>query len=302
MAYRRQSDMKKKFRVFCLYGVFIVLIGFLATCKVKTEPPLWGDVNTGLTLTYRLPVDQPFKYKISSETNQIVEMMGSEMKTVSKSNIDFSVNTKEIQEKDLFMEVTIGDVKIEVKSAMAGNMTPDTSSMKGKTFTMKLSSLGEESDFKRTESLKYSMGMAGERNLQSTFRDIFPNLPDKPLKTGDTWDHKGDTTTKEGAINIHAISETVNTFAGLEVVDGIECAKITAKTSATFEGKGKQMGSDLVIKGESKSNSTWYFDYKTGVFVKRTSISSSLGSVKVVAQNMDLPMKTESKSEVILVK
>jgi hypothetical protein len=191
-------------------------------------------------------------------------------------------------------------MKIEASGGMVGNLTPDLGSIIGKSFDLDLSPAGKELGFFGTESLKYSMGFGGDRNIESSFKTIFPDLSDKPVKIGETWTSKSDITEKAGGLSVRVVTETVNTLVGLETVNGMECAKIEAKISGTISGEGQQMGTDLTLKAEIKGSSTWYFAYKTGVFVKQTAHTTSEGSVEVSAQNMTLPMKTESNAEIKL--
>ena len=139
-------------------------------------------------------------------------------------------------------------------------------------------------------------------NSKSSFNTLFPDLSDKPVKIGESWTTKATITEKAGEITIKVDMEVINTLAGLETVNGMECVKILAKTTGTVNGEGQQMGQDLTFKGEIAGSSTWYFAYKEGVFVKSTGKATSKGSVEVSAQNMTLPLTTESKSEISLIK
>jgi hypothetical protein len=276
----------------------ILAIALLAGCAVKKN--IWGDPKSGLNLTYRMEENQILKYQISSEEIQELDMMGQTMETKSISGIQFSLQSKGLKEKNLMLGITVDTMKLNVRGGMAGDISPDLGAIIGKSFQMSLSPLGKEAGFSGTEALQYQLGPSGKRNIDSSFKNIFPDLADKPVKIGDTWTTKDDVTEKEGNIDIHAITESVNTLQGLETVNGLECVKIEAKITGTFDGKGVQMGSKFTFKGNLKGTSTWYFAYKKGIFVSMKSDTTSKGSVEVSAQGMTIPMKTESRAEINL--
>lgn len=279
---------------------FIVIV--MTSCAVKAKKNIWGDPKTGLILTYRMPEGQAFQYQTSSEQTEKVEMMGQTMETVSKSTSKFTAQNKGLKEGNFLLGITVNDMKIDVKRGMLGNISPDMKAITGKSFELTLSPLGKEIEISGTESLQYSLGMAGNRNIKSSFRTIFPDLSDRPVKTGDNWTTKADFTEESGTLTIRIAIESVNTLQGLETINGLECVKIEAKITGTINGKGQQMGSDISIKSDIKGASTWFFAYKEGVFVKMTTETTSKGTAEVSARNMTIPLSTESKSEIDLIK
>lgn len=276
----------------------IIAIALLAGCAVKKG--IWGDPKSGLNLTYRMEDNQILKYQISSEEIQTLDMMGQTMKTISKSGMQFSMQSKGLKEENLLLGITVDTMNVNVSGGMAGNITPDLGGITGKSFQMTLSPLGKEGGFSGTEALQYQLGPSGKRNIESSFKNIFPDLADKPVKIGDTWTNKDDVTEKEGNVDVHAITESVNTLKGLETVNGLECVKIETRITGTFNGKGEQMGNKFTFEGNIKGTSTRYFAYKKGIFVGLKSDTTSEGTVEVSAQGMTIPMKTESKTEINL--
>jgi hypothetical protein len=285
-------------RLLIVLGLLII-VG-LTGCAVKMN--IWGDPKTGLILIYRIPEGRVFQYQTSSEETEKLEMMGQTMKNKTKTSSTFSVQAMRHNEKNLKLRITLDDMMIRINSSMIGNITPDLSPVIGKSFDMILSPQGKELDFFGTESLQYKVGSSGKRNIESSFNTIFPDLAGKPVKIGDIWKTKNETTEKAGGLDVHVIIENLNTFKGLETIYGLECSRIETKITGTFEGKGKQMGANITFKGNIKGVSTWYFAYKQGIFVKIKTDSTSEGTVLVTAQNMTIPMSIESKSEIYMVK
>jgi hypothetical protein len=63
------------------------------------------------------------------------------------------------------------------------------------------------------------------------------------------------------------------------------------------------MGADMTFEGDLEGESTWYFDYKKGIFIKSISEGIMEGTVAVSGQtNMTIPISQESQSETRLVK
>jgi hypothetical protein len=276
----------------------IIAVVLLAGCAVKKE--IWGDPESGLNLTYRMEENQILKYQVSSEDIQKLDMMGQTMETKSTSGIQFSMQFKGLKENNLLLGITVDTMKVDVSGGMAGNISPDLGAIIGKSFQMTLSPLGKEGGFSGTEELQYQLGQSRKRNIDSSFKNIFPDLADKPVKINDTWTGKEDTTEKAGNVDIHSITESVNTLRGLETVNGLECVKIEVKITGTFDGTGEQMGNKFTFKGKINGTSTWYFAYKKGIFVSLKSNTTAEGTIEVKAAGMSIPMKTESKAEINL--
>jgi hypothetical protein len=281
-------------------SVFLVFC-FLAGCAVK-KGDLWGDPKTGLILQYRMPDDQILKYQSSGEVNQNMEIMGQSVDVEINSASVFSAKSKGLKGDNHQLGITIDSMSTDIIS-MQGELSPDMSTVIGKSFDMTLSPLGKELELSGAESIKYDLGAEGKRSISSDFQAVFPDLADRPVKIGDTWTST-DTITEKSENNESIIHlESVNTLKGFETVDGMECVKITVELTGTSEGKGEQQGMDLISEAEVKGTATWYFAYKEGIFVKMISTVSSEGTITVSGpQNMSIPMTLEMKGEVKLVK
>lgn len=286
----------------CLVCVPVILIvGMMAGCAAKTAN-LWGDPKTGLILQYRMQDNQVLKYQSTGEQTQSVEVMGQSMDTETNSSNAILVVSKGLKEGNFLLGVTIDSMNIDVSSTQ-GNLSPDMSSVVGKSFEIVLSPLGKELELSGTESIKYSMGQAGERSVDSNFQTIFPDMAGKPVKFGDTWISTDTVTEKSSMGEIILNFESVNTLDSFETVDGWECIKVTAEVTGTLGGKGEQMGAEMTFKGDIKGTETWYFAYKQGVFVKGTILASTDATITVSGvQSMTIPMKQETKMETKLVK
>jgi hypothetical protein len=291
---------KDTFKTWIVFLPVIIAIFILAGCAAKL--PIWGNPQTGLILQYRMAEDLALKYQLTIEQAQDVEVMGQQMKTETKGEIAFTVKSKGLKENNQQLGITIDSMKIKINSPQ-GELTPDMTTVEGKSFDMIMSRLGKELDLSGAESIQYDLGQAGKRDVASNFQAIFPDLADKPIKVGDTWTSKDTITEKVGNGEIKISLESLNTLAGFEIVDGLECAKITAKIAGTLEGGGEQMGADLTFKGEIEGSETWYFAYKEGLFVNQKADVSTKGTVSVRGpQEISIPMAQNMRIETKLVK
>jgi hypothetical protein len=292
-----KQDLKRRLALIPI----VIVIGLLAGCAAKTADP-WGDPTTGLILQYRMTEGQVLKYLVSGEQTQNMEVMGQSIDTQSSSESGFSVKSKGLQEGNLILGVTIDSMSINISSPQ-GDLSPDMSTVLGKSFDMTLSPLGKELDVSGAESIKYDMGAAGTRSIESNFQATFPDLAGKPVKIGDAWASTETITEKTDEIEVRINFESVNTLEGFETVDGLECVKVTADITGTVQGKGEQMGMQLAIEGEVQGKGTWYFAYKEGIFVKDTFNFSSDSTITTSgAQAMTIPVNQETRMETKLVK
>jgi hypothetical protein len=275
-------------------------ICILAGCAAKL--PIWGDPQTGLILQYRMAEDQMQKYQLTIKQTQDAEVMGQQMKTENKIKIAFTAKSKGLKENNQQLGITIDSMSININGPQ-GELSPDMSTVEGKSFDMTVSGLGKELDLSGAESIQYDLGQAGKRDLASNFQAMFPDLADKPVKIGDTWTSKDAITEKVGNGEIKISLESLNTLVGFETVDGLECAKITAKITGTLEGGGEQMGADLAFKGEIEGTETWHFAYKEGFFVNLIADVLTKGTVSVRGpQEISIPMVQNMRIETKLIK
>jgi hypothetical protein len=228
-----------------------------------------------------------------------MEVMGQAMDTHTTGTNTFTFKAAGSKDKNFLLGVKIDDVAVTVTSSAQGDLSPDMTSVKGKSFDMVLSPLGLEVDVTGAEAISYDM--SGEtRNLGSAFKTFFPDLAGKPVKIGESWPSSSSIEEKTGSMNIRVDLQNVNTLAGFETVDGLECAKISSDVTGTISGTGSQGGADMTFSGTSKGKDVWYFAVKEGIYVKGTTESTTQMSIDISAAGMTIPMNMTSKSEVKL--
>ncbi len=291
---------KNPFIRFTSLGI-IVLSLTLAGCA--TTKPMWGDPETGLILKYNIAQDQVLNYKNISDTNQTTEMMGQSMKSSTKFAMDYNIKGTGVDDQNnLLTQVSINDFSINT-SSMQGDMALNTSALKGKSFGVSFSPKGKETEFIGIDDLpKIDFGQmsGGERSVNQYFLEILPDLSDDPLKVGGTWTNQKEYKIEQGPIDMTVKGESTSVLEGLETIKGMECVRIKTQGKSTLEGSGNMMGTDLVIKGDINSTSTWYFAYKKGLFIKASVDEDS--DIKIEAGAMgEIPQVSKTKIEIDLV-
>lgn len=283
---------KHQIRVIAVIGL-IAVISLLIGCAAQKN--IWGDPKSGLILQYRQGENPAVRYKLSNQIHTNMEVMGQTMNTKMLTSIVFMMTPVGEEKNALTYRVGLDSVQMKMGSPM-GEMSPDVSSIVGAGFDMKLSPSGKELDLSGAEALKYSLGQGGERNISSEFKTLFPDLPGRPVKIGDTWTTYDTLQIKDENTDMKLYFENLNTLKGFETVNGMECVKIVADVKGSMGGNGYQNGADLKFSGDIKATDTWYFAYKKGVLVKTGSEGTINSNIAVSGpQDMNIPMKMQTQ-------
>ncbi len=266
---------------------------------VKAPAAPQGQASLGV-LEYKMPAGQVLKYQDKSEMRQVSDLMGESVESLIASTGTYSFQAKGPKERNFLLGVTIDDMGMTI-TARGRDMSPDLKPVKGKSFDMVLSPLGTEVDVSGAEAIAYELA-GNTRNIATIFKVFFPDLPDKAVKIGDSWPSSYVIEEKSGPTSMRMEFQSLNTLEGWETVDGMECARITAKVTGTISGTGKQQGMDMSTDGTSKGKDVWYFAVKEGIFVKATSeLTTEVTTSLTGAQSMTIPTTQTRTNEVKLV-
>lgn len=276
-----------------------------AACAAKTVTtgaavPAAPAAPAGIVLEYKMPAGRALTYSNNEEMGQVMDVMGQTIDAHTKSGATFTFVAKGKKDQNLLLGVTVDDMSMSI-TGPTGDQSPDLSGVKGKSFDMIVSPLGTEIDVSGAEAITYpSPNGTGTSNLAPGFKLFFPDLPGRPLKVGDTWTTSAATDDTSGGMNVKLGFEYVNTFEGLETVDGRECARIRSPYTSTISGTGNQQGMDMVMTGTGKGTDVWYFAIKEGVYVQATSEGTYEMSISVSAAGMTIPLTQTRKGDLKL--
>lgn len=285
--------LAKRARIGLALAALLVLAGIAADRPAPQEP---------VTLAYQFPADKALSYQEKGTQTQSMDIMGQSMVTTSVSSMDFTVKLKGMKGQDFELGVVIDAAKSDVDTPQ-GPMSPDMSTVVGKGFDLVVGRLGKEIDFSGAQALKV-MTPNGERDISSSFQAFFPDLPDKPVKVGDTWPSEDTVIQKEGGTGettVHSVHQ--NTLDGFETVDGYECARIKVVSTGTVSGNLEQQGMGLTLAIKTEAKGTFYFAVKEGFYVKSEVKGSLSGTVEVGAPaNMSIGVTGETTGQTTLIK
>jgi hypothetical protein len=277
----------------------------LAICALAgfamQKPDAGKGPDTAVTLAYQFSEGKTVAYRQTSTENQNVEAMGQQVASQTISAIEFSAKQKGSKDGQFTLGVTINAFKVNV-DGQQGSYSADTSADVGKSFDMVLSSLGKEIDTSGASAIQYELGPNGKRDLTGNFQTFFPDLPERPVKIGDSWPSEDKVTEKVGSNEIHITAKNVHTIDGFETVDGFDCVRIKTVAKGTMAGDIDQGGVGLSINATIEGTDTWYFAIKEGIFVKLDSKGILAGSIAVgEPANMTLPLTGDTHTEVRLI-
>ena len=291
--------MNKK--TFIHSAIFILSIILIFSCAGK-KAGFWGSAEDGFNLVYRQDVGSEFLINYNSNMEQIFDIMGNEQVTSISGINEYKVKTTAFdQEKGSTLDVVYNKFTSETESPM-GTMTPDFSPVIGKKAGLVLGFNGVTSDFTGFDALPEidlpTGEKSGEREYLFNIRYLFPLLPEKPVKFGDTWQVKQEV---EVPLGSGGMNMTANyTYKQIEEVnmDGVECLKIEGTFKQTGEGEGESAQGPFTIEGEGDGKDILYFAFKKGMFLKYETTSTFEGSVGAAGMSFPLTFKIDDKTNI----
>jgi len=252
-------------------------------------------------LEYNYPQDKTVKYLSKTKMKQIMDIQGMVMEASIVSIAGCSIKSTGIEAGNLKLTVMIDTMAqtIESPNGYSGGAITDAI---GKSFNMILSASGKELDLTNANELVFDIPGSGKGNATQTFADFFPDMPVKKVKPGYKWTSTDSVNAVAPSMTTISFTEAENTFAGVETIDGIDCAKITSILSGTHSIKTETQGMDVKTNGKFTGTSVVYFAVSEGYFVKQTSESKLEGTLDLTyPQEMSMPLTMEisSVSEVV---
>jgi hypothetical protein len=242
-----------------------IAVGLLAGCAGTQDP--WGDPESGLIMTYRMPEAQTLKYTVAFDQTHTLTAMGQERSFGNGRTFDFSTESAGSADENLHMTITIDAMTLMLGTAQGMNEL-DVQKIREQSFDLTVSPRGEVLDTGTAAEVTYFLGGAGEQGIDADFGDFFPGLPEGPVKVGDTWSYEGGIPGNSFNPETSIRMTSVNTFEGLETIDGLECAKITATFTGELVTEGDSSPGTAISGGPVEGSGVWYFAYKEGFLVK----------------------------------
>jgi hypothetical protein len=237
----------------------VVVLLFSCGCANKAAIETAKPVESVLLKAKFVPGDTTL-YKQSTVSNMTMEMRG-----VSQA-IDMNIETELLYVVKDTGEVTKMDIvfnKVESSVKVGDNVSKskEANTLQGQTITLNMDRKGKVSKIEGLEGIDYFRKSIGKPEQQ--FGSQFDFLPDKEVKTNDSWKVESD------------IQKTTYTFAGVENREGFECAKISIKGELNIDKPLEMQGvkAKISLKGTFTGNN--WFAIKEGKLIE-SKISTSM--------------------------
>lgn len=267
-----------------------IIITLFAGSTVYAQKKSDGAIPKGsVKLEYNYPADKSFKYVTDTKIVQNMDVNGQSMLVNISMYMGCEIKSAGKQGENLKLEIKIDTMaqNIESPQGTAGGPIND---VKGKVFSMIISPAGEAMDLTEASKIVYTIEGSGESNLSQEFLNYFPSLPKVAVKPGDTWVSNDTIDTKTQNNTIWMPVESSNKFEGIENIDGIDCAKISATLSGSRKMTTQSQGMDILTNGPFTGTLVLLFAVKEGYLIKETVTTKMTGNVEIPSQNMSFPV------------
>lgn len=276
-----------------LLTLFMPNVGAQAT---KPQQAAGGSV----VLAYNPPVNKELTYQLSTSVTQMMDVEGQSMTILINNNLGYRTKMTEKKNNNLNLVVTVESLNMNI-DAMGSSTGREITEVKGKSFNMLVSGTGKVVDASEASRLEYSVEGQGNVNLGETFRSIFPLMPGKSMKPGETWTMPDTLRNQTAEAKVLQITEVSGKYEGNETVNGIVCAKIVSTIKGTMETTTQNQGMDIFLHGPVKGQSVVYFALKDGYVIKEEATSRMNGIVEISGpMSMSFPVVMDISSKLEL--
>lgn len=264
----------------------LLTFAFLAGCAAKKN--VWGDPATGVTLTYRMPEDRTLRYETAIDQSQKMEVRGQSREFSFGRTFEYSVRAEGPDEEGQQLEITIDALTVRMEGPR-GEGRSLVKEVEGKTLGLFLAGTGEETALSGASAISYDLPSGVRQSVEADFRALFPDLPAAPVVAGDSWESTE--WIVDEALGSPAPFELryVHTVAGFEVVDGMDCVKISSTISADLEDRAGAPDDAprpaQPFAGGLVGTATWYFAYEEGLLVRKSVMRRASGTLSTGAIN-----------------
>lgn len=283
-----QRTMKRILPISVIAAVLTILLTGISSTLNSQE----------ISLKYNYPADKGVKYVMTSTMAQVMDIQGQTMQTDVSSVFGCSVKSAGNQNGNITVEVTV-DTLGQVTSSPMGGSGGSVAGIKGKLCKLTITPDGKVIDLTGAEAVTFNVEGSGESNLSSSLGDFFPRLPLTAVKAGDTWTYTDSTITKTPTTNMKVTDVAENKIEGVELIDGIECARIKSTHTGVMTMALQAQGMDIFIKGPYTGTSEFIFAVKEGYFLNLKSATSVKGTLDLPSMGMNMPITMDMKSECV---
>lgn len=268
--------------------LMLLILGISSSIYSQAKTKKSAD-NSGVKLEYNYPEGRTFKYVTDSKIVQDMDVNGQSMLVNVSMYMGCRVKAAGKLSGNLVLEITIDSMaqNIDSPQGTAGGPIMDVS---GKAFNMVISPAGKTIDLTEASKIVYTIEGSGENTLTQAFLNYFPTLPKKGVNAGDTWVTNDTIDSKTPTNTMWMPVESNFKFEGIENLDGIDCARITAVLSGSRKMITQAQGMEIHTSGPYTGTQILYFAVKDGYLVKDIITTKMTGTIEIPDQNLSFPV------------
>jgi hypothetical protein len=268
--------------------MLIVIMAVIPDANAQRRARIRTPKGT-VRLVYNYPENIPLHYKSTTNVIQDMDINGQSMQANVNFYLGCVITGRGNEDNTQKLEISVDSMEQNVDSPNGAYGGPVKEAV-GKKFTMTISSQGKVIDISEAEKIVFDIEGSGESNLSQSFYNYFPALPDRDLKPGDTWESNDSTVSAAPTNTTKVIAKSVNSFEGIENIDGIDCAKIVSTITGTREQTMQSMGMEIFISGPFTGTVEIYFAVKEGYYIKQVAKTRMDGTIELRDQGMSFPV------------
>lgn len=265
--------------------VSALTIQLMAGCAAKKN--MYGDSRSGYRLEYRMPKGEPYQYDLKSEFVSTMDVMGQKIEVASNARNLFTLTPAGLSNGNYRYKVSIDSAQIQFNTPR-GEIVPDMGKITGAEFQFEVTPKGREIDCSGAEKLKYNLGEYEELDLSGDFKTLFPDLPATPVKQGDSWATVDTLVEKSNSGFLQFVTLSTHTVEAAEPYAGMDCLRIHTTFTGTIGGDGTMQEATTSTSGTLEGESTWYFAYKEGRFIKSEMQGKAVTNTKASAPGREI--------------
>jgi len=282
-----------------IIGLAVILSGIcsLGLSQKKSDASVQKG---GINLEYKYSADKYVKYLSDTKIVQDMDVNGQSMLVNISMSLGCEVKSAGKQGENLNLEIKIDTMAQNVESPQ-GSAGGPVNDVKGKVFNIIISPSGKIIDLSGASKVVYTIEGSGESNMNQSFLSYFPVLPKNSIQPGDTWTTNDTIDSKSQSNSVWMPVAAAFKYEGLEKINGMDCAKITATLTGTRKMTTQSQGMEIHTSGPFTGTQTLFFAVNEGYFVKQTVVSKMTGNIEIPDQNMSFPvvMTITSTNEIV---
>lgn len=281
---------------------WILLVLSIAGMELST-----GDASAStpagkkkVVLAYKMGAGQTFTIKGGSSSTITSDQMGQTMSVEMNTTSEGIYRVlSAAPDGTMQIEMELKSQNQTTKSPMGENST-DFSSWIGKKTQFTVSPSGTLSGFQGFDQLPEINSVTGEKisgdMVQKGMGQQFFDLPDHPVKIGETWTVKDSMDIPYAGSKLKNIDTSIYTIVGREEKDGMDCLKIELAGKRNLSGEFEQQGTQIELTRQTESKGIIYFALDRGFYISIESTSSATGQIYVSEAAITIPQTITGKS------